>query len=102
VEPAKAIVQTGQHPALWQRASGIVIHKPGMDDYIKLKAYCSILLLSCIGKVVQKVVAELLAEGAERRGLISNGLYRSRKWQSAIDVATITVDRVHQPRERAT
>jgi len=33
---------------------------------MELKAYCSILRLSCMGKVVQKVLAELLPVEAER------------------------------------
>ena len=38
----------------------MVIRKPGKDDYTKLKAYRSISLLSCMGKVVENVAAELL------------------------------------------
>jgi len=62
---AKAVVRTGRHPAMWKRASGVVICKPGKDDYTKLKVDCSISLLSCLRKVVEKVVVELLAEEAE-------------------------------------
>jgi len=50
----------------------VVIRKPGKDDYTQLKAYCFILLLSCMGKVVKKVVAELLSEEAEGRELLSD------------------------------
>jgi len=41
--------------------------KQGKDDYTKLKAYRSISTLSGIGKVVEKVVPELITEEAERR-----------------------------------
>jgi len=44
----------------------VVICTPGKDNYTKLKAYHSISLLRCIGKVVGKMVAQLLAEEAER------------------------------------
>jgi len=44
----------------------VVIHKPSKDNYTQLKAYRSISLLSCMGKVVKKVAAELLSEEAER------------------------------------
>ena len=47
------------------------------------------------GKVVEKVVTALLAEEAERRRLLSNGHYGSRKRRSAIEAAAIIVDRVH-------
>ena len=63
----KAAIRTGRHPAVWKLVSGVVIRKPGKDDYTQLKAYRSILLLSCMGKVVENVVAELLSEEAERR-----------------------------------
>jgi hypothetical protein len=48
-----------------------------------------------MGKVIEKVVAELLAEEAERRGLLSDGQFGSRKRRSAIDTTAIMVDRAH-------
>jgi len=73
----------------------VVIRKPGKDDYMKLKGYRTISLLSCMGKVVEKVVAEQLPEEAERSGLPSDGQFRSKKGQSAIDEAAIIFDRAH-------
>jgi len=98
VELAKAAVWTVRHPAVWKWASEVVIRKPGKDDYTKFKAYCSISLLSCMGKVIEKVVAELLAEEAEQRGLLSDGQFGSRKRRSAIDAAAIMVHRAHAAR----
>jgi hypothetical protein len=60
-----------------------------------LKAYCSISLLSCMGKVVEKVAAELLSEEAERSGLLSDGQFGSRKGRSTFDAAAIMVVRAH-------
>jgi hypothetical protein len=91
----RAANRTGSHPAVWKWACRVVIRKPGQDDYTTLKAYRSISLLSCMGNVVEKVVAELLSEVAERRGLHSNGQCRSRIGRSAIDAAAIIVDRAH-------
>jgi hypothetical protein len=48
-----------------------------------------------MGNVVEKVVAELLSDEAERRGLLSDGQFGSRRGRSAIDVAAIMVDRAH-------
>jgi len=95
VRLTRAAIRTGRHPAVWKRASGVVIRKPGKDDYTKLKAYRSISLFSCMGKVVEKVAAELLSAEAERRGLLSDGQFGSRKGRSAIDAAAIMVDRAH-------
>jgi hypothetical protein len=95
VRLTRAAIRMGRHPAVWKRASGVVIRKPGKDDYTKLKAYRSISLLSCMGKVVEKVVAELLSEEAERRGLHTDGQFGSRKGRSAVDAAAIMVDIAH-------
>jgi len=48
-----------------------------------------------MGKVVEKVAEELLAEEAVRCGLLSDGQYGSRKRMSAIDAAAIMVDTAH-------
>jgi hypothetical protein len=95
VRLTKAAILTRRHPAVWMRASGVVIRKPGQDDYTQLNAYRSISLLSCIEKVVEKVVAELLSEEAEGRGLLSDGQFGSRKGLSAIDAAAMMVNRAH-------
>ena len=88
----KAAVRTARHPDVWKRASGMVIRKPGKEDYTKLKSYRTISLLSCVGKLVEKLVAELLSDEAERRALLSDGQFGSRKKRSAIDAAAIMVD----------
>jgi len=48
-----------------------------------------------MGKVVEKVVAELLSEEAKRRGQLSDGQFGRRKGRSEIDGAAIMVDRAH-------
>jgi hypothetical protein len=48
-----------------------------------------------MGNVDKKVVAELLSDEAERRALLSDGQFGSRKKRSAIDAAAIMVDRAH-------
>jgi len=95
VRLTKAAIRTGRHPAVWKRASRVVIRKPGKDDYTQLKAYRSILLLSSIGKVVENIVAELLSEEAEERGHRSDGQFGSRKGRSGIDAAAFMVNRAH-------
>ena len=91
----RAAIRMGRHPAVWKRASRVVIGKPGKDDCTKLKAYRSISLRSCMGNVVENVVAEVLSVEAETRGLLSDRQFGRRKGQSAIDAAAIMVDRPH-------
>jgi len=73
----------------------VVIRKTGKDNYTQLKVYGSISLLSCMGKVVHKVFAELLSDEVPRRGLLSDAQFISRRGWSAIDAAAIMVDRAH-------
>jgi len=95
MELAKAVIRMGPQPAVWKRASGVVSCKPGKHDCTKHKVYRCIALLSSMGKVVEKVVAGLLAEEAERRGLLSDDQCGRRTRWSAIDMVTIMVDRAH-------
>jgi hypothetical protein len=69
--------------------------KPGKDDCPNLKVPRSVLVLSCVGKVVEIVVEERRAEVAERRGLLSDGQYGSRNRRLAIDAAAIMVNNAH-------
>jgi hypothetical protein len=95
VELAKGAVRTGRHATVWRQAGGVVILTRREDNYTKLMAFRSFSLLSCMGKVVQNVVAELLAEEAVRSGPLSDGQFGSRKARSAIDTAAIMVDSTH-------
>jgi len=62
------VIPTGRHPAVWKRATGVVICKPGKDDYTTLKAYRCISLLSCTGKEVDEVVVELCQKMPNNEG----------------------------------
>jgi hypothetical protein len=66
VELGKTAIRMRQHPAVWMRPSGVVIRNPEKDPYTNIKASRSITLHSYIVRVVKIVVAELLAEVAER------------------------------------
>jgi hypothetical protein len=91
----KTAMASGRHQSGWKRASGLVIRKPCKDDYTQLKAYHSRSLLSWIGKVVEKVVAEQMSDEADRRGLRNDRQFGSRSGRSAIDAAAMMVDRAH-------
>jgi hypothetical protein len=88
----KAAMRSGRHPSVSKWASGLAISKPGEDNYTQLKAFHSISLLSCRGKVVKKVVTELLSDEAETRGLLSDRQSGCRRGRSASDTPAIMVD----------
>jgi len=89
----KATICMGRNQAVWKRASGMVICKASKDDSMHQKAYFSISLLTCIGKVVEKVVPKLQSEEAERTGLLSNLQFGSRNEQSSIYTTPIMLAR---------
>jgi len=90
-----AKVRMGRHTGVWKRASGVVIRKPGNEDYTMLKFYGTISLLCCVWRVGENVVAELQFDEAERRALLGDSQFGGRKKRSAIDAAAIMVDRAH-------
>jgi hypothetical protein len=75
--------------------SGVVIRNPGKEDYTMLKSYRTISLLSCMGKAVGNVVAEMLSEEDEKRALLSDSKFASREKRPAIDAAAMMVDPGH-------
>jgi hypothetical protein len=53
-------------------------------------------LLNYIGKVVEKVAAEIIAKLYERLELLHNGQFESRKLRGAIDAVTKLIATVEQ------
>jgi len=86
----------GIHPRVWKEAKGVVIPKPNKPDYGVAKAYRVITLLNCLGKVVEKVAANAIAEECERRRLLHDGQFGCRKRRSAIDVVGRLMKRVEE------
>ena len=63
----------GYWPSQFKDSTTVVIPKPKKTDYSKLKAYRPIVLLSCIGKLMEKVLANRLQfEGAKHNILHPN------------------------------
>jgi Reverse transcriptase (RNA-dependent DNA polymerase) len=56
-----ALFNKGYHPLIWRQAIGFILPKAAKPDYSNPKAYRVISLLSCLGKVLEKVFANRLA-----------------------------------------
>jgi len=82
------------HPRAWKEAKGVVILKPNKPDYGIAKAYRVITLLNCLGKLVEKVAANAIAEKCERERLLHDGQFGCRKRRSAIDAVGRLMKRV--------
>jgi len=92
----KMTFRLGIHPPVWKEARGVVIPKPNKPDYGVAKAYRVITLLNCLGKVVEKVAANAIAEECERRQLLHDGQFGCRKRRSAIDAVGSLMKRVEE------
>jgi len=84
------------HPQVGKEARGVVIPKPNKPDYGVAKAYRVITLLNCLGKVVEKVAANAIAEECERRRLLHDGQFGCRNRRSAIDAVGRLMKRVEE------
>jgi len=74
------------HPRVPQEAKGVVIPKPNKPDYGVSTPDRVITLLNCVGRVVEKVAANAIAEECERQGLLHKRQFGCRKRRPAIDV----------------
>jgi len=85
IEIVKALFWLEVHPQVWKEARGVVILKPNKPIYGVTKAYRVITLLNCLGKVVEKVAANAIADHCKRRELLHDGQFGCRKRRSAVD-----------------
>jgi len=92
----KTSFRLGIHPRLWKESKRVVIPKPNKPDYRVAKAYRVITLLKCLGKVVEKVAANAIAEECERRRLLHDGQFGCRKRRSTIDAVGTLMKRVEE------
>jgi hypothetical protein len=65
----------------------IVIPKPNMPDYSDPKAYQPIMLLNCLGKILEKLMAMRITTIAEAHHLLYPDQIRGCPQRSAIDTA---------------
>ena len=84
------------HPQLWRHAKGILMEKPNKRDRTLVKSYRVISLLNCLGKVVEKLVAEKLSQFCEAQGKLHKGQMGGRRHRSAIDAAALMIHKVHK------
>jgi hypothetical protein len=66
-------IRLGHHPRVWKTAKGILLRKQGKPSYAIAKAYRVISLLSCLGKVVEKVAATWIASYCETNRVFYRG-----------------------------
>jgi hypothetical protein len=71
-------LRLGFYPKDWKIAKGVCIPKPSKPSYDKAKNFRVISLLSCLGKLVEKVAAILIMEAVEANESLHIGQFRGR------------------------
>ena len=89
-------IRLGYHPTEWKKARGILLQKGGKRDFGLVRSYRVISLLNCVGKVVEKVVANELSLYCEMYSKLHSGQMGGRKERSAIDAVATLVHTVYE------
>ncbi len=72
------------------------MEKSNKRDHTLVKSYRVISLLNCLGKVVEKLVAEKLSLFCEAQEKLYKGQIGGKKHQSAIDAAALMIHKVYK------
>jgi hypothetical protein len=80
-----ALLQYGLHYYKRKHAICVVIPKQGKSDYTLAKSYRPISLLSCLGKIIEKIVASRIASLGKICGAISSIQFGNKEGHSAHD-----------------
>lgn len=93
-------INIGYHTYAWRTAKGILLRKPNKLDYTQVKSYRIISLLNCLGKVAEKVVAELITDWCELSGSLHQGQMGCRKQRSCIDAVARVMTKTEKAWEK--
>src|SRR6266487_617298 len=80
----KALIQFGYHSKCWKEAVDMILRKENRKATIS-KSYRVVLLLNCMRKVAEKIIATRLSYIAETSDLLDSDQMGSRRQKSAID-----------------
>ncbi|CAJ2513419.1 Uu.00g015380.m01.CDS01 [Anthostomella pinea] len=96
-EVAECSFVLGEWPKQFKTASIVVLPKAGKtpEEKTLTGAYRPIALLSCMGKVIKKVIGNRMIETAETHGLLPEGQMGNRKDRSTEHAIRIVVKTVH-------
>ena len=54
-----AYIEFGIYLTVFKRSHTMVILKPNKPDYLRTKVYCLFVLLNCVGKLLEKMIAHV-------------------------------------------
>jgi len=84
----------------WREAICAIIPKPNKIDYKTPKVYRPIALLNCLGKIIEKILANRLSYYAEKHSLLHEEQMGGRKQRSAVDTALRLTHEIQKARSK--
>jgi hypothetical protein len=90
----------GYHPKIWCIAIAIALPKPGKKDYSEPRAYHLIQLLECIGKVIEKIMADRLTYFLNKHTLTLFTQFGARKGSSTTNAALTFTHNIQTARNK--
>lgn len=91
-----ACVKLGAHPRMFKVSRTVVIPKPNKPDYTKAKAYRPIVLLNCLGKLLEKILAWRLQFEGQKLGLLHPCQFGGTMQHSTVDAGVQLVHNIRQ------
>lgn len=91
-----ACVRLGVQPRIFKQSCTVIIAKPKRPDYTKPKAYCPIVLLNCLGKLMEKIIARRLQFDAQKFGLMHPSQFGGSMQHSTQDAGIQLVHNIRQ------
>ncbi|GJF00388.1 hypothetical protein PsYK624_166750 [Phanerochaete sordida] len=91
-----ACVHYAIHPTVFKQSVTVVIPKPNKPDYSKAKAYRPIVLLNCIGKLLEKMIATRLQFDSQRFGIAHPCQFGGTIQHSTTDAGVQLVHNIRQ------
>lgn len=98
------MLEDGYHPKRWRRAIIAIIPKPNKPKYDTPKAYRPISLLAALGKGLERVVADRLAQHGKQGGLHRDqwGGVKGKSAQECVANMVDIIDRAREGRAKVT
>ncbi len=95
------LIENNYHSKIWCKDTRIILKKSDKSNYSILKTYRIVMLLNCLNKVAEKIIAVWLSYTAEINDkLLDFDQMKDRKQRSAIDAVLNLVHDVQMTKSR--
>ena len=81
------LIKNEYHSQCWKESIETILKKSNKNDYSQSKFYRIIMLLNCLRKISEKIIATKLSHFVEHSNLLHNEKMRDRKNRFAIDAS---------------